>query len=109
VLDKTFDNGKFFSFPLARVGMQSRRASVAACKRDAGASLLDSTLARGNQKNVEPVLPELVYTDKNKYKSMIYDDITAIRVVEAVKELKVQKDALNTIICEEHPEEAICQ
>jgi len=34
-----------FSFPLARVGMQSRRASVAACKK--------WTLARGNQNKIK--------------------------------------------------------
>jgi hypothetical protein len=29
--------------------------------------------------------------------------------IEAVKELKAQNDALKAIVCEDHPEEAICQ
>ena len=40
---------------------------------------------------VEKVLPELVYTDSNGYKSMSYDKITAV-LVEAFKELKHLND-----------------
>jgi hypothetical protein len=58
--------------------------------------------------NVEQVLPELVSTDEDGYKSMSYDDMTAV-LVEAVKELKAQNDALKAIVCEDHPEKAICQ
>jgi len=57
---------------------------------------------------VEPVLPELVSTDDNGYKGVDYDKMTAV-LVEAVKELKAQNDALKAIVCQDHPEEAICQ
>jgi hypothetical protein len=57
---------------------------------------------------VEPVLPELVSTDENGYKGLDYDKMTAV-LVEAVKELKAQNDALKAIVCKDHPEEAICQ
>jgi hypothetical protein len=57
---------------------------------------------------VETVLPELVSTDSEGYKSLAYDKMTAV-LVEAVKELKAQNDALKAIVCEDHPEKAICQ
>jgi hypothetical protein len=57
---------------------------------------------------VEPVLPELVITDNKGFKSVAYDKMTAV-LVEAVKELKAQNDALKTIVCQDHPEEAICK
>ncbi|HEW98289.1 MAG TPA: tail fiber domain-containing protein, partial [Beggiatoa sp.] len=57
---------------------------------------------------VETVLPELVSTDGDGYKSLAYDKMTAV-LLEAVKELKAQNDALKTIVCEDHPEKAICQ
>jgi hypothetical protein len=64
---------------------------------------------------VETVLPELVSTDSEGYKSLAYDKMTAI-LVEAVKELKAQNealkaqnDAIKAIVCEDHPEKAICQ
>ena len=41
---------------------------------------------------VEKIMPELVYTDKDGWKTMSYDRVTAL-LVEAVKELKVQSDA----------------
>ncbi len=57
---------------------------------------------------VETVLPELVSTDSEGYKSLAYDKMTAV-LVEAVKALKAQNDALKAIVCEDHPEKAICQ
>ena len=57
---------------------------------------------------VEPIIPELVSTDDNGYKSVSYEKMTAV-LVEAVKELKAQNDALKAIVCEDHPEKAICQ
>jgi hypothetical protein len=57
---------------------------------------------------VESVLPDLVSTDTEGYKSLAYDKMTAV-LVEAVKELKAQNDALKAIVCEDHPEKAICQ
>lgn len=64
---------------------------------------------------VETVLPELVSTDNDGYKSLAYDKMTAV-LIEAVKELKAQNDAikaqndaLKVIVCEDHPEKAICQ
>lgn len=41
---------------------------------------------------VEKIMPELVRTDKEGYKTMSYDRVTAL-LVEAVKELKTQSDA----------------
>jgi hypothetical protein len=41
---------------------------------------------------VEKIMPELVQTDKDGWKTMSYDRVTAL-LVEAVKELKVQSDA----------------
>jgi hypothetical protein len=65
--------------------------------------------------DVETVLPELVSTDNEGYKSLAYDKMTAV-LIEAVKELKAQNDALKAqsdalkaIVCEDHPEKAICQ
>ncbi len=64
--------------------------------------------------DVEPIIPELVTTDDDGYKSVSYEKMTAV-LVEAVKELKAENDALKaqsetfkTIICEEFPEKAIC-
>jgi hypothetical protein len=64
---------------------------------------------------VETVIPELVSTDSEGYKSLAYDKITA-HLVQAIKELKAQNDALKAqndaikaIVCEDHPEKAICQ
>jgi len=58
---------------------------------------------------VEEVIPELVSTSSSDgYKAVAYDKMTAV-LVEAVKELKAQNDALKTIVCQDHPEEAICQ
>jgi hypothetical protein len=81
---------------------------------------------------VETVLPELVSTDSEGYKSVAYGQLTAV-LVEAVKELKAENaalraetqavkelkaenavlraetQALKAIICEDHPEKAICQ
>lgn len=64
---------------------------------------------------VETVLPEIVSTDSDGYKSVAYGKLTAV-LVEAVKELKAenaelrtQTMALKAIICEDHPEKAICQ
>jgi hypothetical protein len=64
---------------------------------------------------VESVFPELVSTDSEGYKSLAYDKMTAV-LIEAIKELKTQKDALKTIVdtlktivCEDHPEKVICQ
>jgi hypothetical protein len=57
---------------------------------------------------VETVLPELVSTDSEGYKSLAYDKMTAV-LIEAIKELKAQNDALKAIVCEDHPEKAICQ
>jgi predicted nucleic acid-binding protein len=47
----------------------------------------------------DPV-PTLASGNQNK--------MTAV-LVEAVKELKAQNDALKAIVCEDHPEKAICQ
>ncbi|RKZ35701.1 MAG: hypothetical protein DRQ49_18970, partial [Gammaproteobacteria bacterium] len=57
---------------------------------------------------VEQVIPEVVTTNHEGYKGVDYSKITAV-LVEAVKELKAQNDALKAIVCEDHPEEAICQ
>jgi len=58
---------------------------------------------------VEQVIPELVNTSSDDgYKAVAYDKMTAV-LVEAVKELKAQNDALKTIVCQDHPEEAICK
>ncbi len=57
---------------------------------------------------VEQVIPELVMTNNEGYKGVSYGNMTAV-LVEAVKELKSQNDALKTIVCKDHPEEAICQ
>lgn len=57
---------------------------------------------------VEQVFPELVTTNNEGYKGVKYNKLTAI-LIEAVKELKAQNDALKTIVCKESPEEEICQ
>jgi len=58
--------------------------------------------------DVEPVLPELVSTDEKGFKGVEYDKMTAV-LVEAVKELKGQNEALKAIVCKDHPRELICQ
>jgi len=57
---------------------------------------------------VEKVLPEMVSTDEKGYKAVSYDEMTAV-LVEAVKELKAQNDALKAVICETNPTKPICQ
>jgi hypothetical protein len=48
---------------------------------------------------MEKVLPELIVTDKDGYKSMIYERL-AVVLVEAVKELKAQSDAkISALFC----------
>jgi hypothetical protein len=57
---------------------------------------------------VETVLPEVVGTAGDGTKGLAYGKMTAV-LVEAVKELKTQNDALKTIVCQDHPEETICK
>ena len=45
--------------------------------------------------NVEEVMPELVSTDSKGYKAVSYDKLTAV-LVEAVKELKAENEALKS-------------
>ena len=57
----------------------------------------DKHFSQGQQtgliaQEVEKVLPELVHTDKEGYKSVSYDKITAV-LIEAVKELKADHQA----------------
>jgi|GEM_PF-5637405 len=47
--------------------------------------------------DVEPLFPETVYTDKDGYKGINYDQFTAV-FVEAIKELKAENDALKAEI-----------
>lgn len=54
---------------------------------------------------VEHVFPELITTNNEGVK---YDKITAV-LIEAVKELKAQNDALKTVVCKKSPQEAIYQ
>ncbi len=73
----------------------------------------DQEQGAGNQigmiaQEIEIVFPELVSTDNEGYKSIAYDKMTAV-LVEAIKELKAQNDAFKAIICDDHPEKAICQ
>ncbi len=57
---------------------------------------------------VESVLPELVTTGSDGFKGVEYDKVTAV-LVEALKELKAQNDALKAVICETNPTKPICQ
>ncbi len=47
--------------------------------------------------DVETVLPEVVYTDKDGFKSVTYDRLTAV-LIEAVKEMKQQMNSQDSII-----------
>jgi len=47
--------------------------------------------------DVEKILPQLVHTDADGYKSLSYDKLTAV-LIEAVKELKAENKALSTIV-----------
>jgi hypothetical protein len=57
---------------------------------------------------VEKVLPEVVSTDNKGYKSVEYANIVGV-LIEAVKDLKVQNEALKALVCQDHPEAEICQ
>ncbi|MCP4756313.1 MAG: tail fiber domain-containing protein [Proteobacteria bacterium] len=57
---------------------------------------------------VENVVPELVRTDEDGYKSVSYEKLSAV-LVEAVKELKAENDALKILVCQDHPEAALCR
>jgi len=46
---------------------------------------------------VEEVLPELVYTDENGYKSVSYEKLTPV-LIEAVKALKSENEELRSEI-----------
>ena len=58
---------------------------------------------------VEKVVPEVVSppTDSDKYYSMSYSELTAL-LVESVKELKKENDALKKLVCQDHPDADIC-
>jgi len=65
--------------------------------------------------DVEKVVPEVVQEGRDGIKMVAYQNLVAL-VIEATKEqqsqidlLKAQNDALRTIVCQDHPEEAICQ
>ena len=47
--------------------------------------------------DVETVIPEVVFTDKEGFKSVAYDKLTAV-LIEAVKELKTQMNSQDSII-----------
>ncbi len=53
------------------------------------------------------IVPEVI-DKKGEYYSMQYAPLTAL-LVEAVKELKAENEALKAIICEEHPDKEICR
>jgi len=57
---------------------------------------------------VETVIPELVHTDDNGYKSVSYEKLTAV-LVEALKELKTENEALKALVCPDHTEAEICR
>jgi len=68
---------------------------------------------------IEKIIPELVNTDNKWYKTVKYDKLSAI-LVEAIKELKAEKDneiaelkakndSLQELICLDHPTAEICQ
>ena len=50
--------------------------------------------------DVEAVFPELVFTDSRNSKGIGYGHMTAV-LVEAIKELKAENDALKSIVCTE--------
>ena len=52
---------------------------------------------------VEAVLPEAVETGEDGYKSVNYSNITPL-LIEAVKELKAEKDALETTVAAQQKE-----
>ena len=56
---------------------------------------------------VEAVIPELVRTDNDGYKSVSYEKLSAV-LVEAVKELKAENEALKTLVCLDRPKAALC-
>ncbi|WP_158247293.1 tail fiber domain-containing protein [Geothermobacter hydrogeniphilus] len=57
---------------------------------------------------VEPIVPELVHTDAQGYKSVAYDKMSAL-LIEAVKDLKAENEALRLLVCQDHPTARICQ
>jgi hypothetical protein len=57
---------------------------------------------------VEAVLPEVVSEDAQGYKSVDYSKFAPL-LIEAVKELKTQNEALKALVCKDHPEAEICQ
>ena len=59
---------------------------------------------------VEEVFPELVFTSDDEMQTKSVDYIGLIApLVEAVKELKAQNEALKNLVCQDHPEAEICQ
>ncbi|MCP4755526.1 MAG: tail fiber domain-containing protein [Proteobacteria bacterium] len=59
-------------------------------------------------REVEKVVPELVGTDEDGYKSVSYEKLSAV-LIEAVKELKAENEALKILICQDHPEAVLFQ
>ena len=47
--------------------------------------------------DVETVIPEVVHTDKDGFKSVEYDKLTAV-LIEAVKEMKLKINSQDSII-----------
>lgn len=80
----------------------------------------DSSKGTGSQvgviaQEVEQVLPELVYTDKQGMKAVNYAGLVA-PLIEAVKELKKENDSLKkenqdikSLLCLDHPTASICK
>lgn len=65
--------------------------------------------------DAEKVVPEVVQEGRDGIKMVAYQNLVAL-LIEATKEqqsqfeeLKAQNDALKTIVCKDHPQEAICQ
>ena len=57
---------------------------------------------------VEKVIPEVVSTDSTGEKSVEYEKMVGL-LIEAVKELKHELDAVKSRVCKDYPDDEICQ
>jgi len=58
--------------------------------------------------DVEKIIPELITTGEDGYKSISYEKVNAY-LVEAIKEQQKEIDSLKSLICLDHPTSSLCE
>ena len=58
---------------------------------------------------VENIFPDMVVEDDDGYKQVRYGLELQMHMLAAIKELKEENELLVSLVCQDHPEAAVCQ